>query len=192
MQKSGDTKELPLDTAPRFSRERWLRAAMEVLANDGQAKLRIDDIAASLGVTKGSFYHHFKSREDFVESILAFWAESFTDYVVKTIEELEGNGEHKLLELTRLVEREGLDRYDIAFRSWAAQDRKVADVVEQVDAARYSFIESLFRDMGFKEPDLGMRVQIWLVYASAHRTLRLPKKAGSEEDLMRRHRFFTR
>lgn len=192
MQESVSAMENSAETTPRFSKERWLRAAMEVLARDGQAKLRIDDIAASLGVTKGSFYHHFKNRDDFVENILAFWAESFTDYVVKTIGDQDGSGDAKLLELTRLVEREGLDRYDIAFRSWAAQDRKVADVVEKVDAARYSFIETLFREMGFEEPELGMRVRIWLVHASAHRTLRLPEKVSSEEDLLRRHRFFTR
>lgn len=164
---------------------------MEALAKEGQARLKVDEIAKNLGVTKGSFYHHFKNREDFVESILDFWADSFTEYVIQTIGNLEASASDKLLELMRLVEREGLDRYDIAFRSWAAQDPKVAEVVQKVDVARHRFITTLFKEMGFKEPELSMRVKIWLVYASAQRTIRFPGKGETDELIVQRHRFFT-
>jgi AcrR family transcriptional regulator len=62
--------------APRFDREAWLEAALEVLARQGQAKLRVETLARQLGVTKGSFYHHFKNREAFLKALLAYWAEA--------------------------------------------------------------------------------------------------------------------
>jgi hypothetical protein len=90
------------------------------------------------------------------------------------------------------IERQGLDRYDIAFRSWAAQDPSVAKGVRKVDLARYRFIRSLFADMGFEDEELEDRVQIWLVFQSAQHTIYLPKRSGNGEDvIIRRHAFFT-
>jgi AcrR family transcriptional regulator len=181
------------EPGPRFHREAWVRAAMEVLAKEGQAKLRVDTLAGQLGVTKGSFYHHFKNRDDFVQRLLAYWSSAFTDNVIAEGGTLEGSPEERLLQVMRMIEREGLERYDIAFRSWAAQEPSVAEGVRKVDQARYRFIRSLFAEMGFEGPDLENRVRIWLVFYSAKRTVHVPKSPEDDEDaIARRHAFFTR
>ena len=177
---------------PRFHREAWLQAAMQALAKEGQAELRVDAHASQLGVTKGSFYHHFKNREEFVQSLLAYWSSAFTDNAIAEVRALEGSPEERLLKLMQIIEREGLDRYDIAFRSWAAQDSSVAKGVRKVDLARYRFIRSLFAEMGFEGTDLEDRVRIWLVFQSAHHTVYSPKRLGNGKDaIIRRHAFFT-
>ncbi len=181
-----------VETTPRFHKEAWLSAAMEVLAREGQAKLRVDSLAGQLGVTKGSFYHHFKGRDDFVQSMLDYWSRTFTDNVIAAASAIEGSPEERLLNVMRMIEREGLDRYDIAFRSWAAQDPSVAKGVRKVDLARYRFIRSLFAEMGFEGAELEDRVRIWLVFESAQHTIYLPKRSGNGEDsIVRRHAFFT-
>jgi AcrR family transcriptional regulator len=180
------------EPVPRFHKEAWLSAAMEVLAREGQAKLRVDNLAGQLGVTKGSFYHHFKGRDDFVQSLLDYWSRTFTDNVIAAARAMEGSPEERLLNVMRMIEREDLDRYDIAFRSWAAQDPSVAKGVRQVDLARYRFIRSLFAEMGFEGAELEDRVRIWLVFQSAQRTVYLPKRSGNVEDvIIRLHTFFT-
>ena len=180
-------------SAPRFDRKAWLHAAMEVLAREGQAKLRVDRLASDLGVTKGSFHHHFENREDFVESLLAYWSSAFTDSVVREIERLEMPADERHLKLMQMIQREGLDRYDIAFRSWAAQDPSVAEEVKKVDLARYKFIHSLFSEMGFEGQDLEDRLRIWLVFHSAQSTVFVPDDAvESEQAINHRHAFFTR
>jgi AcrR family transcriptional regulator len=176
----------------RFDREAWLRTALEVLARQGQAKLRVDALAGQLGVTKGSFYHHFESREDFVQSLLAYWSSAFTDKVVAEVSAREGSPEERLLYVMRMVEREGLDRYDISFRSWAAQDPSVAKGVRKVDLERYRFIRSLFAEMGFEGNDLETRVGLWLVFQSAQRTVYVPKSTRDIDDaITQRHAFLT-
>ena len=59
----------------RLNKESWLALALEVLSQEGRAKIQIEDLAQRLGVTKGSFYAHFSGRKEFITSVAAYWAE---------------------------------------------------------------------------------------------------------------------
>ncbi len=179
------------DAARRYDREKWLESAMEILAHEGQAKLRPEMLASKLGVTRGSFSHHFKSRDQFASEIIAYWSEAFTDNVNKTVGASGLEPKQRLLYLARLIHQERLDRYDIAFRSWAAQDSKVAKEVQKVDMKRYKFVKSIFSEMGFKGNDLEDRVRIWLIYQCAQHTVYLPEPKNRERAMLRHHAFFT-
>lgn len=45
-------------------RERLLDAAMAVIRAKGYADTTVDDLCRAAGVTKGAFFHHFRSKED--------------------------------------------------------------------------------------------------------------------------------
>lgn len=47
-----------------------LDAAMEVFVRLGFSRARMDDIAATAGLSKGSLYWHFKSKEDIISAVL--------------------------------------------------------------------------------------------------------------------------
>ena len=179
--------------APRFDREAWLQAAIDVLAKEGRAKLRVENLARQLGVTKGSFYHHFVDREDFVLAILDYWSTTFTEKVNSEVGNAELPARERLLLLMEMIDREGLDRYDAAFRSWAAQEPTVAKVVKKVDRSRFEFVMSLFAEMGFKGDDLHERTRMWLVFHCSQRSVQIPggAKVGPEVIAYRRD-FFTR
>ncbi|MBF91631.1 MAG: TetR family transcriptional regulator, partial [Rickettsiales bacterium] len=66
----------------RQSKESWLNAALKALASGGIDKVRVESLAKNLGVTKGSFYWHFKDREQFLDELLNFWAEQSTQTVI--------------------------------------------------------------------------------------------------------------
>lgn len=166
---------------------------MDVLAKEGQAKLHVENLASKLGVTKGSFYHHFKSREDFVLAILDYWSAVFTDKVNAEVDESGLPARERLLLLMKLIERDGLDRYDAAFRSWAAQDPTVRKFVKKVDTIRFEFVRSMFSDMGFEGDDLDERTRIWLVFHCSQRTVLLPGSFKTDTEVVTyRLNFFTR
>ena len=54
------------------SKKSWLDAALQALASGGIDQVRIESLAKKLGVTKGSFYWHFKDREQFLDELLNF------------------------------------------------------------------------------------------------------------------------
>jgi TetR/AcrR family transcriptional repressor of nem operon len=60
------------------SRLKILDAATDVVRAKGYAATTVDDLCAAAGVTKGSFFHHFKSKEEMVLEAVAHW-ESWTD-----------------------------------------------------------------------------------------------------------------
>ncbi len=62
------------DTARgRLSADDWVSAALERIAEDGLGKLAIEPLAQDLGVTKGSFYWHFRSRDALIDAVLERW-----------------------------------------------------------------------------------------------------------------------
>ena len=73
--------------AEQLSREQWLAAALEVLRQHGVAGVRIVPIARLLGVTTGSFYWHFKDRQDLLQSMLEYWVHTITNSVMDEIDE---------------------------------------------------------------------------------------------------------
>ncbi|MGE0424522.1 MAG: TetR/AcrR family transcriptional regulator [Reyranellaceae bacterium] len=56
-----------------LSRTRLLEAGSTVIRTKGYTATTVDDICAEAGVTKGSFFHHFKSKEDLVLGAVAHW-----------------------------------------------------------------------------------------------------------------------
>lgn len=179
--------------APRFDKERWLEAALEVLAREGQAKFDVKRIAAQLGVTKGSFYYHFGSRDAFVTELLRYWRDVYTESVKVELTAARLNASDSLLMLMELIERDDLDRYDVAIRSWAAQDPKIAAEVKKVDASRREFVEGLFAGMGFDGAERQERACAWLVYYTGNRSAFMPEQSRDDpERIMRLHALFTR
>jgi TetR/AcrR family transcriptional regulator, transcriptional repressor for nem operon len=57
------------------SKAKLLNAALNVIRAKGYAGTTVDDICHAAGVTKGSFFHHFKSKDDLALSAAAHWGE---------------------------------------------------------------------------------------------------------------------
>ena len=56
------------------SREKLLSAAIDVVRAKGYAAMRVDDLVMAAGVTKGSFFHHFATKEACVREAIRHWS----------------------------------------------------------------------------------------------------------------------
>ncbi|MBI1392289.1 MAG: TetR family transcriptional regulator [Alphaproteobacteria bacterium] len=61
------------------ARTRLLEAARDVIRGRGFAATSVDDICRAAGVTKGAFFHHFRSKEALGVAAADFWAETTGD-----------------------------------------------------------------------------------------------------------------
>jgi TetR/AcrR family transcriptional repressor of nem operon len=58
------------------ARTKILGSALAVIRAKGYAATSVDDLCAAAGVTKGAFFHHFKSKEDLAVAAADFWSET--------------------------------------------------------------------------------------------------------------------
>lgn len=60
---------------PDNSRTRLLTATIDLVRANGYAATRVEDVCAAAGVTKGSFFHHFASKEELAIAAGQHWGE---------------------------------------------------------------------------------------------------------------------
>jgi len=58
---------------PTLTAADWAEAALQLIAEAGLGALTVETLAARLGVTKGSFYWHFKGRSELLADALGRW-----------------------------------------------------------------------------------------------------------------------
>jgi len=164
-------------------REQWLEKALTIVSRGGGAKLRIAALVSEVGVTKGSFYWHFKNRADFVRSLIDYWHARYTLTVSDYLDGFEGSAEEKLRRLMQMVFVEQLTRYDLAIRAWAIAEPKLRDLVKRTDDYRLNYLRMLFRGMGFDSEASDLRARVFLGEAAweAARFERMSKGERAEK-----------
>src|SRR5512144_2636319 len=55
------------------TRTKIMEAAIKLFSNQGYNKSSVDDICAEAGISKGAFYHHFKSKQELFLALLDGW-----------------------------------------------------------------------------------------------------------------------
>ena len=169
-----------------------MAAALEALAEQGPRVLTIDKLCDHLGVSRGSFYWHFKNRNDFVESLVIFWDVRLTDELAHLSQQFEGGPRDKLRFLTEMLTNTNAGRYDVPIRAWASRNELAAKAVRKSDKTRYAYVRSLFEELGFEGEELEMRTRTYVVFYSLERavTLRETAKQRSRR-LALRHQMLT-
>ncbi len=64
-----------MDTVTHPTRTRILHAALDVMRQKGYAATSVDDLCEAAGLTKGGFFHHFKSKEELAIAAARYWGE---------------------------------------------------------------------------------------------------------------------
>lgn len=124
----------------RSSREDWLRAALELLGEKGINSITIDALCLRLGLTKGSFYWHFKGRQ----ALLSAMAERYASSHHREIRERLDDSGLQDWEQLQALSRDAYDKYskiDHAMRIWAEDCEETRDAVKRSDAKTLLFHE---------------------------------------------------
>jgi AcrR family transcriptional regulator len=131
------------------TRREWLEAGLELLAAEGAPAVTIERLTGKLGVTKGSYYHHFTGASGYRTALLEYFEARFTTRLIDTVErEPEVDHAAKLQHLLRLVLSDPDSAHlEIAVRAWALQDPEVRAAQERVDQARTAYLKELCRGL---------------------------------------------
>ena len=161
----------------------WFTAGAKVLVADGAQALTIDRLTTALGVTKGSFYHHFADFADYKQALLAHFEAEDSLRAIALIEQA-GAPREKLARMFMLAV-DADQRLALALQAWAMQDAAVKAVQTRVYARQLDYAITLFRQLIPDKAHARLHAQMAfaMLIGSLHLEAQLPKQA--------RRQFFT-
>jgi AcrR family transcriptional regulator len=150
----------------RKVRQDWFIEGFRILAERGASALTIDELTTRLGVTKGSFYHHFGSSDSFRDALLTFWEEEATLNIIRAAESTPAPKLTTLLALT--LQPEPAEGIEVAIRAWALRDAAVRTYQQRVDEQRLAYLSRLCREAGYEDAQAArMSQMIYAIYVGA-------------------------
>lgn len=146
---------MALPRTERLTPERWAEAALALGAREGLAAINMERVAAELGVTKGSAYHHFSSRAALLDSALELWRKRATQDLIDQLSNLASPHERLTAILGASIGRDPRDGLEYSILT--SQDPIATSIIDAVTTARLGFLEKIYRDFGLDEH----RARLW-------------------------------
>ncbi len=113
-----------------LSKSDYFDAALELMAAGGIGAVTISALCYRLGVTKGSFYHHFESGTAFQHELLRFWEHDRVKQLMPFLEAMDPVDRLTALKLGAVsINHEAAS----ALRAWARTDKAAAASQARVD-----------------------------------------------------------
>jgi len=132
----------------RLSAEDWANAALQQIAEQGVSSVAVEPLARRLGVTKGSFYWHFPSRDALLQAALDRWEAYEKENIFDKLEAIHDPGE-RLQNLFRLVAHDD-SSYVVYSQLLKAMDHPIVQpVISRVSRRRLEWLSDSFRRAGF-------------------------------------------
>ena len=141
---------------PRLTKDDWIKAAFRSLTKHGPKGIGVDKLARVLGVTKGSFYWHFKDLADLHTEMVAHWRRIATNDVLGRVEAPGRSPRDVLIALFEELSTNPAEEYggalaETAIRSWSVTNPDVAREIAAEDIARVGYVRALLRRAGLTE-----------------------------------------
>lgn len=148
-------------TVERLGEEAWVEAAMRALGRGGVEAVKVEPLAAHLGVTKGSFYWHFKDRLALLEAVFTAWERQATANVIAFVDAKHDSPHERLKTLMALTTtRDSHAGVEQAIRAWGAVDRALRARLARVDATREGYVRDLLIAAGLSRARATARARL--------------------------------
>lgn len=172
-------KETPL------KEEDWIESATDILADENFRGIRIDALCKRLGVTKGSFYWHFKGRPQLLSALLLHWRERMTTNIIERLTALGDNPTARLKALFKLPHQPQSPKFarvEQSVRDWARNADYAQDAVQEVDELRLNYFRVLLEQHGLSAAVAERRAYIAYAIMMGDSILRetLPQGGGAD------------
>jgi len=145
--------------AARLSADDWAQAALDLVAEQGVAAVAVEPLARRLGVTKGSFYWHFPSRDALLQAALERWEAIKQVSVFGSLEAVPDPRE-RLRALFLLVAREVKPHIIYSELLKALDHPAVQPVINRVSQRRLDYLVASFRQAGLARTEAQHRARL--------------------------------
>ncbi len=174
----------------RLSADDWAQAALDLIAEQGVAAVAVEPLARRLGVTKGSFYWHFPSRDALLQAALERWEIMEQKEVFGSLEAVPDPGE-RLRALFQLVGHEIKPHIIYSELLKALDHPAVQPVIDRVSQRRMDYLVAAFRQAGLDRIQANHRARLsyaaYVGYLQLSLQLQQPRMSHEEFDAYLEH-----
>lgn len=125
----------------KIERDDWFTTGLEILNTDGFLKITIENLCDVLKVTKGSFYHHFKNVDAYIDALMKYWVDKNTKSLINQVDR-EKTLQEKIEKLHKLVIQRS-HKSEQVIRGWSFSNDVVRKYVNEVDEIRIKYTADL-------------------------------------------------
>lgn len=146
----------------RLGAAHWVEAARQALIKGGVGAVKVERLAADLGVTTGSFYWHFAGRRALLAALLEDWKRTNTEGMVEAVARAGPSADAQFDAVIHAwVNEDGFSpAYDSAVRDWARTSKPVEAAVVEADRQRIALLKGIFEGLGYDENRAEVRARI--------------------------------
>jgi AcrR family transcriptional regulator len=173
--------------ADQLSAEDWIDQGIKALIKSGFTALKAEPLAKAMGVSRGSFYWHFKDIGAFHAAILARWREVAAEQIIANVEAASKHESPLPVLLRRTFGSKPV--LEVAVRTWAAIDPVARTALQALDRRRLDYVADLFERSGLSPDVARARAQIFywafLGFALSDKPLPKARQDAVLEELIR-------
>lgn len=172
-------------TVKRLSAEDWERAALEAIAAGGLAAVAVQPLARKLGVTKGSFYAHFRDRSALVDAALRRWEQAHVDAFEASLQRADDPAT-QLDGLLRMATAAAPTRTIQGRLLLESDDPRVRAALQRVTKIRLRRLEGIFTELGHRPEAAAHRATVsYAIYVGLLQLAReVPERLADEDALL--------
>ena len=167
-------------------RDVWLKQALDVLFSHGISSVKVENLARELDVTKGSFYWHFKNRDELLHQMVDWWRDNQITFIDGLDVQHITDAPNLIKSVIDFTDHTDDSRHDVAMREFARFDIYAAAAVAEVDQRRLEYLSALFRAADFDEAESQLRAQALYFYQVGEYTTSLPIDSALRDELAER------
>lgn len=130
----------------QLTREDWVKAGLNQLAEAGIHKVRIETLARSLKISKGSFYHYFRDHQELLDSMIDYWEIHATQRIIHSMEQEDASLE-QLLRISFCSDK----KIEIGIYEWAKYNTLVAARLVKIEEQRINCVAKLYQKKGIAD-----------------------------------------
>jgi len=183
-------KSLKKNERMTLTADDWAREALELIAEQGVQALAVEPLARRMGITKGSFYWHFSSRDALLQRALSRWEEHDSRNLNSALGEID-HPRDRLVSFFRRVGKEKLTHEVYSELCAAAGHVQVEPVLERVAERRMEHLSAAFEELGMDPVNARNQARltysVYLGFLQLQRQNQTPSLSSEEFDAYIEH-----
>ena len=143
-----------------LSADQWAEAALDAMADGGLEAVAVEPLAKALGITKGSFYWHFKNRDALIRAALDLWEKRETVDIVARAEQ-EATPRERIHTLFRTVANTDLRSERLLMMLATTEHPAARACATRVSEHWRKYVHDCYRALGMSDAES----KLWATFA---------------------------